>query len=210
MSPMFGLFKRSKIAEWEIELLKKVLQLLPPDYHHLERQVEEGLFRSVLIGLSDLPGYVCFTCNPNLVKKFENTKEKGYTLTGVKIFDVKSQTQLNYSIHVSSGMINGYSITGAKKFTVDLNKIDVQNFRKSYRQNPDYQKIEIYLNAEERDIINQDEVYEVVLNEKVYFHIKDLEDGDFIGIDYEKNIYKITHDPFEIRQLNCGLSSVLK
>ncbi|WP_162842699.1 hypothetical protein [Mucilaginibacter pineti] len=44
---------------------------------------------------------------------------------------------------------------------------------------------------------------------KVYFHIKDLEDGDFIGIDSDKIIYKITHDPCEIIPLPESLKTVL-
>jgi hypothetical protein len=37
-----------------------------------------------------------------------------------------------------------------------------------------------------------------------------LEDGDFIGMDYQKNIYVITHDPYEIKPLKGSLIEVVK
>lgn len=207
---MFGLFKRTKIADWEIRLLKNTIQQLPPVYNYLEAQINDGLLKGVLIGLSDLPGYVAFTYNGGLSKRFERKKEKGYRLTGIKVFDKRSQTYLDYNIYVSTGTINGYSITGATKFDVEPDNIDISNFKKVYRKNADYSKIEPYLIAQEKKIINSDEVYEVVLNNKTYFHIKDLEDGDFIGIDYEKNVYEVRHDPFEIKYIDSNLFDVLE
>lgn len=206
---MLGLFKKTKIADWEIRLLKNTIRLLPPTYKYLESQIDDGLLKGVLIGVSDLPGYVAFTYNPGSAEKFEREKEKGYTLTCIKVYDKRSQTYLNYSIHVSTGTINGYSITGATKFIIESDKIDVSNFKKVYRANADYKKIESYLSIQEREIINPDEVYEVILNGKAYFHIKELQDGDFIGIDYEKNVYEIRHDPFEIKLLDSNLFQIL-
>jgi hypothetical protein len=53
-------------------------------------------------------------------------------------------------------------------------------------------------------------VYEVILNGNVYFHIQDLEDGDFIGIDENKAFYKITHDPFEITKIDTSLKKIIE
>ena len=53
-------------------------------------------------------------------------------------------------------------------------------------------------NHEEISLLNTSDIYKIELNGKIYYHLKDLEDGDFIGIDTQKNIYLITHDPFKI------------
>jgi hypothetical protein len=50
----------------------------------------------------------------------------------------------------------------------------------------------------------------VKLRGSLYYHLRDLEDGDFIGIDADKIIYKITHDPFEIIPLNETLEQLLR
>ena len=206
---MFGLFKRTKIQPWEVDLLRKTISLLPFEYQHLNKQINDGLFRGVLVGLSDLPGYIAFTYNSGVAKKFENKKDKNHQLTGIKVWDIKSGQYLSYTIYVSTGTINGYSIIGPKKFVVDLNNINTQNFKKNYGDYGDYKKIAVKLNTEEKKAINAAEVYEIVLNGKSYFHVMDLEDGDFIGIDDEKNIYKIRHDPFEIKPIKSSLIDIL-
>jgi hypothetical protein len=207
---MFGLFKRTKIETWEIILLKNVIKKLSTDYFTLEKQIDDGLLRGVLIGLSDIPGYVGFTYNSKIYKRFEHKKEKPYKITGIKVFDKKSKEKLNYSIYVSAGALAGYSITGAKKFDLDVDSIEIEEIRKEHLYNKDYNKIEPFLSVEERKLLDEMDVYEVILDGLVYYHIRDMEDGDFIGIDYEKNVYKITHDPFQIKKIDRKLIDILR
>jgi hypothetical protein len=207
---MLGLFKRTKIEGWEIDLLGNTIKQLPAEYRHFEEQIDAGLLKRVLIGLSDLPGYVAFSYNTSVVNKFEDRKAISYKLTNILIFDVQSGKQLMYSIYVSSGMICGYAITGIQTFKVNVNQINVDNFKVEFHVNQDFEEIAKILTAKEKKLLNQDDVYKVVLQEKIYYHIKDLEDGDFIGMDKEKNNYKITHDPYEIVLLNCSLKEALE
>ena len=50
------------------------------------------------------------------------------------------------------------------------------------------------------------------LNGKTYYHVQDITDGDgdFIGIDADKNVYEFRHDPFEITLLTEPLETILK
>ena len=207
---MFGLFRRTKIEAWETDLLRNTLKKLPAEYHHFEKQIDEKLFRRVLTGLSDLPGYVAFSFNPQVFEKFSKQKEPNYKITGIKISDKKSFKNLDYTIYISNGIINGYSIEGAQKFDIDLQVINVENFKIEYYTNKDYEELAESLTISESKLINQDDIYKVTLEDKVYYHIKDLEDGDFIGMDKEKNIYKLTHDPYEIVKLDCTLKEALR
>jgi len=207
---MLGLFRRTKIEVWEMDLLRKTIQLLPFEYKHLENQIDAGLFRKVIIGMSDIPGYVGFSYNGEILKKFDDKKGRLCKLAGIKVLDIKTKKYLHYTIYVSTGTITGYSIIGADKYTIDVNSVDVTEFRKEYFINPDYQKIESSLTYKEKETVNPASIYELILNNKTYFHLKDLEDGDFIGMDYEKNIYEIRHDPFDISPMNCTLLDVFK
>lgn len=76
--------------------------------------------------------------------------------------------------------------------------------------NIEFDAIKHLLNEEELLLIDPVDVYEVELDGKIYYHVRELEDGDFIGIDDKKNIYKLTHDPYEIMLLNKPLVEVLK
>ena len=74
----------------------------------------------------------------------------------------------------------------------------------------EFDDIKHVFNGEELAIIDKEDVYEVELNGTIYYHLQELEDGDFIGIDQNKKIYKITHDPFEITELKGALAEILK
>lgn len=76
--------------------------------------------------------------------------------------------------------------------------------------NIEFDAIRHLFNEEELSLIDPIDVYEVELEGKIYYHVRELEDGDFIGIDDEKNVYKLTHDPYEITLLNKSLVEVLK
>ncbi|WP_254561341.1 hypothetical protein [Dyadobacter diqingensis] len=207
---MLSLFKRSKIEDWEILLLKNTIKQLPEEFHIFIEQINAQVFSGVLTGMSDLPGYVAFSYNSKVISLFEKKEEKNYKITGIKVYDSRSKSNLKYSIYISSGVINGYSIEGADKYSLDLVKIDVSRFKLVLISNNDFKEISQLLDSLEVKLLNPADIYTVLLNDKVYYHLIDLEDGDFIGMDTGKMFYKITHDPFEIIQIHKSLNQILE
>lgn len=74
----------------------------------------------------------------------------------------------------------------------------------------DYERILTVLNNDEQQLLNPSNVYSVFVDNKEYFHISDLEDGDFFCIDINKKIYRITQDPLEIIGHTQQLIDLLK
>ncbi|GGZ39182.1 hypothetical protein GCM10007049_35670 [Echinicola pacifica] len=206
---MFGLFKRTKVETWETELLRYTIEKLPKEYSSLISQITDGLFRGVLVDVSDITGYVAFTFNHDVLKKYDKEGDKDYKLTNIKVYDNKSSGSLPYEIYISSGTISGYSLGGSKKRDIDLSKIDVSSFKKELVGESDYNRIVNLLNDEEKTVVSPSEVYSVFVGDEEYFHLKDLEDGDFIGMDAKKIIYKITHDPMEVNRVDKTLKEIL-
>ena len=208
---MFGLFKRTKIQEWEIQLLRNVILKLPKEYLSLMNQINDGLFRGVLVDISDIPGYVCFTFHSNLIKKYDRAQERDFKLTNIKVYDRKSCDFLNYEIYISSGTINGYSLEGKNRRNIDVEKVDVSKFMRVFIGESDYNRIINIFNKEEKAFLNPSQIYSVHINDKEYYHIKELGDGDFVGMDHNNNIYKITHDPLELSLITrIDLLKILK
>lgn len=206
---MFGLFKRTKVENWETELLRNAIAKLPEEYSSLINQIIDGLFRGVLVNVSDIPGYIAFTFHSDVLKKYDEKSEQDYKLTNIKVYDTKSSSFLSYEIYVLSGTISGYSLGGSKKHDVDLSKIEVSDFKKEFIGESDYNRIVSMLDEEEKKFLSPSEVYSIFIDDKEYFHLKDLEDGNFIGMDNKKVVYKITHDPMEINRLDKGLLEIL-
>lgn len=202
-------FKRTKYENWETKLLIKIIEKLPEQYLFLKEQVENGLIKKVFIGSSVIPNYVGFSYNPLISRKYEDKKGRFFKLSGIFISDFLTGEFVEIEIFISHGLIMGYSIPQKLKIKPDLTKIKVDNFKRTFFDNADFQKISHLLGKKEISLINPSDVYEVILNGKSFFNIKNLEDGNFIGIDLEKHVYVITHDPFEIKLLNKDLTEVL-
>lgn len=198
------LFKRKKVKSWEIDFLKTVFSKLSGDENRLlYEQIIEGIIKRVFIGYSYIPNYVGFSYNTSIVEKYENNKIKNYKLSNIKVKNSLTNEYIYVSIFVFSGLVTGYSIDTnkkIKKYQFSINSVDVSSVQKIFDENKDYEKISSLLNNEELKYISN-EVYPTEINGKYYYHIKELEDGDFIGIDINNHIYKITHDPYEIVSL---------
>jgi hypothetical protein len=207
---MFGLFKRNKIEKWEIDLLRNVIIQLPKEYSILINQLDDGLLRGVLVDVSDIQGYVAFTFHSNILKKYDKEYEQDFKISNIKVYDNKLSSFIPYEIYVSSGTISGYSLGGGKKNNIDVGKIDVLNFKKEFIGEHLEGRILSIISEEEKNLLNISDVYSVFLEGKEYFHIKDLEDGDFIGMDEKKVIYKITHDPLRVLVINKTLLEILR
>lgn len=206
---MINLFKRTTFKEWEREMLINIINKLPPTYLVFREQIEAGLIKKVFIGSSAIPNYVGFSYNPLISRKYEDKIGRFFKLSGIFISDFLIGEFVEIEIFISHGLIMGYSIPQKLKIKPDLTKIKVDNFKRTFFDNADFQKISHLLGKKEISLINPSDVYEVILNGKSFFNIKNLEDGNFIGIDLEKHVYVITHDPFEIKLLNKDLTEVL-
>lgn len=209
---MFNLFfkkkSRSQLNDWEVDLMLNTFKLLGNDYYMFEKQVENGIIKAVRF-YKHLPNYVSFRLHVKLLNKYEKKLESSFEIRGLSVFDKTSNSFISYSIDCGYGLNFGYTMLTPKNFMPDLNKINVTNHIKIQKGEDEFNKIKHIFTNEEILRLNKSEVYEVILDKKTYYHIKDFEDGDFLGIDINKNIYKITHDPFDINLLSGKLKDIL-
>lgn len=204
---MLGLFKCTKLESWETELLLRTLEKLPHEFSEYRKQIDAGLFKGVLIGYGDIPGYVGFSFDPSAYERFENRNGRNFKVTNIKVFDSVSGHDLNYEIYFAFGVIVGYVI-GSKKVKIDTKRVDTASFTKVFLDTRDYDRLTAFLSKDELRRINPADVYSVQLNGKEYFHLKDTGDGDFIGIDSQGILYEISHDPFQIKPIEGGITSL--
>jgi hypothetical protein len=183
-------------------LLINIFSKLPPEFNYLNDQVEAGILNRVFFISTPIPNYVGFTYNGDVVNKFDKKPDNGFKIKGVKVYDKLSKSFIDFEIRIVHGLVTGYSTPNNKKISLDINKIDVSGLRIVYNTNSVYDKIRPLLKPEYVKSVSPDDVYEVELDGKVYYHLQDLEDGDFIGMDDEGKHYEITHDPYEIKEIS--------
>lgn len=207
---MFGLFKSKKwVKQVETELLSKVFQMLPGDYEHYSEQIDAGMVtRGKREGIR-FPDSVRFYYDTPLLNQYERKSERCFLLRGIEVFDKSTNSWVEFIVECGYGIVMGYATPASAEFAPDRSKIRLNGFRKQYLDEDQVETMKEFLDASEIEVINPSEFYEVELEGKTYFHIAELDDGDFVGIDRDKNVYKITHDPFEISRLPGSIQQVL-
>lgn len=210
---MFNFFKKKKkstqLNDWEKELLLQILSSLGKLYNQYVLQIKDGIIEGVRFNKA-LPNYTSFQLNVQLLNKFEKKSQEPYIISNIFVLNKKTGSVEPVSIHLGFGLVLGYEIKDRNTFNPDLNSIDIQKIKISNEVNDEFDEIKKVFSNDELRYINISEVYSVDLENKKYYHLMDFEDGDFIGIDENKHIYKITHDPFLIEKLDISLIDALK
>ena len=210
---MFNLFfkkkGRSQLNDWEVDLMLNTFKLLGNNYKKFEVQITRGIIKSVRL-YKQFPNYLSFGLNVKLLNEYEKKLENYFEIKGLSVFDITSKSFIPFSIECDNGLVLGYTMLTPKNFMPDLKKINVTNHIKIKKGEDEFNKIKFLFSKEELALINPSEVYELDLEGKTYYHLIDIEDGNFLGIDIHKNIYKITHDPFEINLQKNELLNLLK
>ncbi len=189
-----------------VEFLVRVFEMLDdPKYAPFIDQLRGGLLR--FVGTSrGLPNYLSFTFRPGVSGRYEDKRGRFIRITGISV-DCKDRTE-NVSIYLTHGLVCGMQLEKSLSFTPDLDSIDVSNAMVEYL---DFEEtiVASALAEEEREFINWADVYEVELDGVVYYHIADIGDGDFVGIDSEGNRFEIRHDPYEVIQRPESLGELI-
>lgn len=212
MKVMFNFFKKKspKRLDEHIALVRRICQLLPKQYSSLFKQIDEGIVRDVRTLDKPYANYKRFSLDVDLLNKYEDKSGRCFLVRGVSVYDTELNSFVEVRLVVAYGVLLGYSCPSVSDVHADLEKVNVSSFYIEYFGEDDNNRLRSMFSSAELKLINPADVYEIELKGKVYYHIKDLQDGDFIGIDPDKNVFKITHDPFEIIKLNESLSEVLQ
>ena len=206
---MIKLFGKKRVGKIETHLLLKIFEKLPDEFEHFRRQLAEGLITKALFSDSPVPNTLDFSYDVKLLNKYEIKEERCFYLKGIEVFDSNINDWSEIIIECGYGILMGYSTPKSEHFTPDTTRVRFNNLRKEYLDGGALKVMKEFLDESEMALINPSEFYEVPLQGRNYFHVSDLEDGDFIGIDRDKNVYRITHDPFEIKLLDGNIQANL-
>ncbi len=206
---MFGLFKKKRDFKMEAALMKAIFSRLE-GFDHINKQLDEGIIIGSGLLREPLPNYIKFSLNVELLNKYEEKLRPTFRIMGIIVFDSKSAVTTEIQIEIWHGILVGFEPQISKLESPDLETINTSGYWIEYLENAEFDLIKKLLTEEEIKLINPSEVYEVELEGKSYYHIAELENSDFIGMDLDKKIYKITHDPYEIVELEESLKEILE
>jgi hypothetical protein len=170
------------------------------------------------IGLSKIYG-IDFMYNPQGIsisrgykpKEFEiinrNHKTR-FILTGISVLNKKENAYQPIKLIYQSDELSQIEIENPEYFhrTFDLNQIQKNHIKLEHLKmvNPDQkttEKILKSLTKEQIALLELEHAFEIEFDEKLYYTILDMEDGNYIAVDKKGKVYRLNHDHEEMVKL---------
>jgi hypothetical protein len=201
---MFGLFKKTswKIEGKAFDFFRQVFSQLPAEFKFLVDGLDKGLYRRFSVNHAMKGHFYTIIFDPSQSDK-SMIRGKQFEIENIIIKQDGQAFPLNITIH--EGLWIGFEI-GKNILEFKNYQVDLSSFKKNSSEFDADSKIEKLvsgLTCKQLDLCNLGE-FEV--DGKVYYQIKDLEDGNYIAIDNKGKVYGLIHDPYKIEMINKSVS----
>lgn len=198
---MFSFFrKRPRLNV--LNIIRELATIIPSKYDSIIRQVEEGIVVGFFL---EGDAYIKFKLDPSVISRFEDPIGRYYSISGFQLeWDDGSRTC--FAIRIGYGLVLGIELSDSSVIFKHQNqtRIVLTSLRITY-----FDSLEnTFLSSSEAKMFNPNDLYEIEIQGIHLLHLRDLDDGDFVAIDKEKSIYKVTHSPVKLVPLDILLETV--
>lgn len=203
---MFGLFKNSVIKPTNdvMQFLRNLVDVLPKKYNFLIEQINADFILGLEKSKMNHNRY-SILLNANLQSKYENKKLPNYfIIEGVLIWETKIKNYTPVNISISKGLIISIEILSINFKNFDFTKIDLSKFTEKYFNNQDKEdliKIIGEINEEQKVNFDIDDTFKIEIPEGIFYTIKDLEDGNYLAVNGNGEVYELIHDPYSLKKI---------
>jgi hypothetical protein len=200
---MFGLFKKTswKIDGNVFDFFDKLFKQLPSEFHFLSDGLNKGLYKRYSVNFAIKGHHYTIGFDPSQSDK-SMTKGKQFELQNISV--IQDANEFNLNITVYEGLWVG--------FEIEKNIIDFQNYQFDLtRLHKDKSifardnKIEKLVRGLISNHLELTDLSEFEVNGKLYYQIKDLENGNYIAIDSRGHVFGLIHDPYKIELINKSI-----
>ena len=145
-----------------------------------------------------------FLLSADLASKFSNKLFPGlFLIQNILVWNNREGRYTEVELDILEGMLCGYNLT-CDLSDLDICNIDTTQVAEKHFRNEDKEEVMRILEGVDSDIIDQldvNETFQIEIEGGVHYVIKNLGDGDYISIDKEGAVYRLTHDPYCIELL---------
>lgn len=194
-----------------VDLLMCSLSKLPQEkYGRFVNQIEKGLLkyqRDSDVNHQVFRNYVYFTYDSKISRIFFDPGGRFSRVHDIVFADKNGTSSSKFAIYFSHGLVCGYAFERDRDFDADLGTVDVSQASFEYldEEDPNIRKL---LSAADEHLVNWSDVYEIDLAGQTIYHLRDIGDGDFVGMDQNGTFLRVTHDPPEVHLLEGTLEEI--
>lgn len=127
--------------------------------------------------------------------------KSSFVLNGISVWNRESKSFKSISLSYLNNTISWFAIQNPERFhkTYDLNQLKKGQIKMEQKEikNPDKEKVEKLLKSlskEQLELLELEYTFEMELDEKLFYPILNMEDGNYIAVDNKGKIYRLNHD----------------
>jgi hypothetical protein len=195
---VFPPYRHSLIQKEQGQILSALLDSLPKEFENLKQQAKGSRF----FGLSNWVLFPEFkfitTAFPGETVYQYKKRGQDYKISGVKLFSKKENTFIDAELLIQDNLITGIRIP---KSNYELSEFDISRINgivatKSPFDFPqsDIDKFIESLDADIKEKVNPDKVFDIDFGNKTFFAFFDMKDGNYLAVDKNQKVYSLVHD----------------
>jgi hypothetical protein len=152
-----------------------------------------------------------FGINNDVWKKICDPRIDNYDIKNIRFKD-KNESFFSVDLYLSEGLIIGYTLP-VDINSVNFDSINVDHIWEKHFINEEYNEIENILELLSKDQLKKLNLtknsFKIKIKNSIYYPIYDLEDGNYIAIEKNGSVYKITHDPLNANRIYDSITDFI-
>ncbi|PWL39602.1 hypothetical protein DKG77_01855 [Flagellimonas aquimarina] len=203
---MLGFLKKKKqIKKEDYIFLSSLVENLLDRYPYLENQANKDFILDKKPNpTSEEEGVYMLTLNAKIENLFYNKNlPRFFIIRNMLIWNKRTKEYESVELDIVNGMISGFKVA-SNYSDLDLSKIDISQLNEKHFNNSDFDSLVKIIGEVSEDIdkvLDIEQTFEIEIDKKKFYVIKDMEDGNYISIDTNGSIYGMFHDPFKIEKI---------
>lgn len=179
----------------------KIAELLNNEFPEFKKVIEISNLSAIHFTVKPQGIYLNRSYSPKVFEDIKRNHNTSFHLNGIFVFEKKSKKHIPLKLHYFHNSLTSINIDDPKNFhrNFDLNNIKVEEIEIGHLkiQNLDKEivlKVLKNINEEKLNLLDIENAFEIEIDEKPFYTILDMEDGNYIAIDKQGKIYRLNHD----------------
>ena len=203
---MFNFLKKKvelRLDDVEMAFIKAITNQLSTKYPLFKQECELGTFVGVGKNPGGSSGSFTYLIDNNSWKKICDTSIDNFFIRNLKFSSYKGE-KVTVDLFTSEGLIIGYKTSTDVK-DIDVKTINVSEIWEKHFINKDYNEIEHITGVLTKEQLQKLDIakntFKMKIGESSFYPVQDIGDGNYLAIDKTGKVFKITHDPFEVKKV---------
>jgi len=192
--------KKKHIEQFELKIAALLKDELP--------QFQKVIHMSKLHGISFTQApkgiYISRSYDPDAHNEIQRNHRTHFNLTGISAYHLQKKSFIPLKLNYSFDSLTRIEVEEPEQFhkNFDLEKVQVNQIEIEQLpvENPDREIVEKILKAlssEQFEMLELDDTFKIELDEKLFYTILDMEDGNYITVNASGQVFRLNHDHVE-------------